>query len=145
MTLAPRRSRRVREALAPSVPVQLHVRERSVMGVIVPLLEMEAGEVSGPATAPGWGAAGGAEVRQRVQRLLPALVRLAEVEVSCRRLAAELQKTQRKVNALEHIFIPLYRDTIHFIDASLEEKEREALFHLKRLKARRDLPGGGLP
>jgi V/A-type H+-transporting ATPase subunit D len=49
-----------------------------------------------------------------------------------------LQRTQRKVNALENIFIPQYDDTIRFIEASLEEKEREALFHLKRIKGRRD-------
>jgi V/A-type H+-transporting ATPase subunit D len=133
------------EALASATPVQLRVRERSIMGVVVPLLEMESGGPSGPATAPGWGAAGTAEVRQRVQQLLPSLSRLAEVEVSCRRLAAELQKTQRRVNALEHIFIPQYRDTIHFIDGSLEEKEREALFHMKRLKARRQPSTGGRP
>ena len=131
------------EALAPAAPLALRVRERSVMGVIVPLLELEAGEQPAPVTAPGWGAAGAAEVRQRVRQLLPALVRLAEVEVSCRRLAVELQKTQRKVNALEHIFLPQYRDTIHFIDSSLEEKEREALFHMKRLKARRESAVGG--
>lgn len=132
------------EALAAAEPIELLVHERSVMGVIVPLLEMAAGEEHGPVVAPGWAAAGAAEVRQRVQHLLPSLVRLAEVEVSCRRLATELQKTQRKVNALEHIFIPQYRDTIHFIDASLEEKEREALFHLKRLKARREPSAGGV-
>jgi vacuolar-type H+-ATPase subunit D/Vma8 len=49
------------------------------------------------------------------------------------------------VNALEHLFIPQFRDTIHFIDASLEEKEREALFHMKRLKARRAPPSGEVP
>jgi len=132
------------EALAPTAAVRLAVRERTVMGVIVPLLEVEPGAEIGPAVAPGWGAAGVAELRQRVQRLLPFFVRLAEVEVSSQRLATELQKTQRKVNALEHIFIPQFRDTIHFIDASLEEKEREALFHMKRLKERRAGSAGGV-
>jgi V/A-type H+-transporting ATPase subunit D len=142
--LAQGRSSLEDEALATDESITLQVRERSVMGVIVPLLEMAVGEERAPAVAPGWAAAGTAEVRQRVHRLLPALVRLAEVEVSCRRLASELQKTQRKVNALEHIFIPQYRDTIHFIDASLEEKEREALFQTKRLKGRREPPAGGV-
>jgi V/A-type H+/Na+-transporting ATPase subunit D len=131
------------EALAPAPAVELHVRERSVMGVIVPFLETQVGESLGAASAPGWAPVGAAVLRQRIQELLPSLVRLAEVEVSCRRLAAELQKTQRKVNALEHIFIPQYRDTIHFIDSSLEEREREALFHMKRLKAQRAATVGG--
>ncbi len=126
------------EALGASDGEVLRVRERSVMGVIVPLLELEMTEVPGPATAPGWGPAAAAHVRRRVRALLPQIVRLAESEVSCRRLAAELQKTQRKVNALEHIFIPEYRDTIQFIEATLDEREREALFQLKRLKSGRE-------
>jgi len=56
--------------------------------------------------------------------------------VSCLRLGTELRATQRKVNALENIFIPEYRDTIHFIEGSLDERERAALFQRKRGKAR---------
>ncbi len=126
------------EALAADDAHELQVRERSVMGVIVPLLELTVAEVPVPVAAPGMAPAGAAEVRRRVRQVLPAIVRLAEVEISCRRLAVELQKTQRKVNALENVFLPQYRDTIHFIESSLEEREREALFHLKRLKGRRD-------
>jgi V/A-type H+-transporting ATPase subunit D len=125
------------ETLAAVGTQRLRVRERAVMGVTVPLLDMETTELPGPPTAPGWSPPAAARARHQVRELLPALARVAEIEVSCRRLATELQKTQRKVNALENIFIPEYRDTIHFIEASLEEKEREALFQLKRLKRRR--------
>jgi V/A-type H+-transporting ATPase subunit D len=125
------------EAMADAGTQQLRVRERSVMGVVVPLLELESTERPSPVTAPGTTPPGASVTRRRVRQLLPLLVRLAEIDVSCRRIAAELQKTQRKVNALESIFIPEYRDTIHFIEGSLEEKEREALFQLKRLKGRR--------
>ncbi len=124
------------EALAFAGNQRLRLRERSIMGVIVPLLDVEVDELPGPATAPGWTVPAAAQARGAVRQLLPALVRLTEIEVSCRRLAAELQKTKRKVNALENIFIPEYRDTIHFIEGALEEKEREALFQMKRLKAR---------
>jgi len=124
------------ETLAALGTQQLRVRERTVMGVTVPLLDMETSELPGPPTAPGWAPPAAARARHQVRELLPALARVAEIEVSCRRLATELLKTQRKVNALENIFIPEYRDTIHFIEASLEEKEREALFQLKRLKRR---------
>jgi V/A-type H+-transporting ATPase subunit D len=130
------------EALARAGAQQLRGRERSVMGAIVPLLELESIDPRGPAAAPGWATPGAAYTRRRVRQLLPQLVRLAEIEVSCRRLAAELQKTQRKVNALESIFIPEYRDTIHFIEGSLEEKERESLFQMKRLKGRREASEG---
>jgi V/A-type H+-transporting ATPase subunit D len=137
-----------REAVAAAGTQALAMRERSVMGVIVPLLELEASDAPQPVTAPGDGPGGPAAARRWVRDLLPALIHLAELEVSCRRLAAELQKTQRRVNALEHVFIPQYRDTIRFIEASLEEKEREALFQLKRLKARRkplSAANGGVP
>jgi V/A-type H+/Na+-transporting ATPase subunit D len=130
------------EALAQAGTQRLRVRERSVMGVTVPLLDLETKELEGQSTAPGWTTPAVARVRRQVREALPVLARVAEIEVSCRRLAAELQKTQRKVNALENIFIPEYRDTIQFIEASLEEKEREALFQLKRLKGRRAPTGG---
>ena len=52
------------------------------------------------------------------------------------RLASELRNTQRRVNALEHIFIPDYEETIAFIENALEEREREETFRLKLLKTR---------
>ncbi len=125
------------EALAAAGEQRLRQRERSIMGVIVPLLDVEVRDRAGPLAAPGWAAPAAARAQRQADRLLPALARLAEIEVSCRRLAAELQKTKRKVNALENIFLPEYRDTIHFIESALEEKEREALFQMKRLKGRR--------
>lgn len=126
------------EALANAQAQTLRVRERSVMGVVVPLVEIESTAVSAPAAAPGWASTGAAEVRRQIGDLLASLAHLAEIEVSCLRLGAELKKTQRRVNALEHVFIPEYRDTIHFIESTLEEREREALFQLKRLKGSRD-------
>lgn len=131
------------EALAASPGQSLRVRERSVMGVTVPLLSFEGPPPALAAVAPGTASPGAALAGRRIRALLEALVRQAEVEVSCQRLAAELQKTQRRVNALENIFIPEYRDTIRFIEASLEEKEREGLFQMKRLKGRHEDQDGG--
>jgi V/A-type H+-transporting ATPase subunit D len=125
---------------APGAP-RVRARERSVMGVIIPLLELEVPPLAGPNTALGRAPVATALTQRRVRDLLPAIVRVAEAEVACRRLAAELQKTQRKVNALENIFLPDYRDTIRFIESALEEKEREGLFHMKRLKSRRQTDG----
>jgi V/A-type H+-transporting ATPase subunit D len=133
------------EALAFSGTQNLQLRERSIMGVVVPLLDIEMSEPAEPTTAPGWAGPGAVIVRRRVRGLLERLVHLAESEVSCHRLAAELQKTQRKVNALEHVFIPEHRDTIQFIESTLEEREREALFHRKRLKRERAALSGEEP
>ena len=51
-------------------------------------------------------------------------------------LAIELRKTQRRVNALQYIFIPDYVEVITFIESSLEERERAEIFRLKLLKTR---------
>jgi len=52
------------------------------------------------------------------------------------RSAGELRKTQRRINALQHIFIPNYEATVAFIVSSLEEREREETFRLKLLKTK---------
>ena len=62
--------------------------------------------------------------------------KLAELETAVWLLARELKKTQRRVNALEHIFIPNYKDTLHFIGESLEGKELDSFFTMKMIKKR---------
>ena len=125
------------EALADMGAVSLKVRERSVMGVIVPLLELEASPAARPVTAPGWAAPAAARIGRLAREAIPTLGRLAEVEITSRRLGAELAKTERKVNALEKVFVPEYRDTLRFIESTLEERERESHFQMKLLKVRR--------
>jgi V/A-type H+-transporting ATPase subunit D len=61
---------------------------------------------------------------------------LSMLVTSVWRLAGELRKTQRRVNALQHIFIPQYEETVAFIVSSLEEREREETFRLKWLKSK---------
>jgi V/A-type H+/Na+-transporting ATPase subunit D len=64
------------------------------------------------------------------------LARLAEVEIALHRLMEEQRKAQKRVNALKYNIIPLYRRTIHFIQSSLEEEERNTLFQVKLLRER---------
>lgn len=68
--------------------------------------------------------------------LTSAASKLAELETSVWLLARELKKTQRRVNALEHIFIPNYKDTLHFIGEALEGKELDSFFTMKMVKKR---------
>ena len=119
------------------------VRERSLMGVAVPLVEPP-GEAAGTAdaalaTAPGEAGAAAAQVARGIRRLAGPLLEHGALESCCVRLAAELVRTRRKLNALEVVHIPSHRETIRFIADRLEEREREALFQLKRVKA---LAGG---
>ena len=65
---------------------------------------------------------------------LPQLIRLAEVEKTCSMLADEIQKTRRRVNALEHVMIPQFEDTIRYISMKLDENERGSLTRLMKVK-----------
>jgi V/A-type H+-transporting ATPase subunit D len=64
------------------------------------------------------------------------LARLGEVEIALHRLMEEQRKAQKRVNALKYNIIPLYQRTIHFIQSSLEEEERNTLFQVKILRER---------
>lgn len=62
------------------------------------------------------------------------LARLGEVEIALYRLLEEQRKAQKRVNALKYNIIPRYERTIHFIQSSLEEEERNTLFQVKLLR-----------
>lgn len=70
-------------------------------------------------------------------RLATALARLASLGAMARKLAKEARRTQRRVNALEKLVIPGAEEERAFIEAALEERERDAFFALKRLKSGR--------
>ena len=65
---------------------------------------------------------------------LKSVIEVAEIEGSIQRLGKEIEKTKRRVNALEHIFIPKLEGTIEYIERQLEEREREDFFRRKRMK-----------
>ncbi len=67
--------------------------------------------------------------------LLPKLIKLAEVEKTCDLLADEIEKTRRRVNALEYVMIPQFTETIRFITMKLDENERGNLTRLMKVKA----------
>ncbi len=67
--------------------------------------------------------------------LLPKLVRLAETEKACDLLADEIEKTRRRVNALEYVMIPQFVETVRFISMKLDENERGALTRLMKVKS----------
>lgn len=113
----------------------LTIKERAFLGLPMPVVAFQPG-----ARRPRFSLGGTAvpldECHLRIRALLGQLAELAEVESMVWRLAAELRRTVRRANALNYILLPSYQETIHYLDAALEEREREALFQLKRLKAR---------
>ena len=66
--------------------------------------------------------------------ILPDMLKLAELEKSCQLMAAEIEKTRRRVNALEHVIIPETRESIKYITMKLDENERGSQVRLMKVK-----------
>lgn len=82
------------------------------------------------------------ETAKEFSALLETIASMAGLRAIVWRLAKEVRRTQRRVNALEKMVIPESREVKVFIEASLEEREREAVFSTKLLKARKEREGG---
>jgi V/A-type H+/Na+-transporting ATPase subunit D len=123
--------RLTRDGLAVPISKTIRIRVHRVMGIRVPQVE-----TAGAQTAPAFGFADGTikadDVMRAFSQALPLIGQLAETQNAVIRLARELRKTQRRVNALNRLFIPDARETLTYIDATLEEREREA-FVVKRM------------
>jgi len=74
------------------------------------------------------------ETRAHLAEVAVVLARLGDAETALWRLLEEQRKTQKRVNALKYNVIPKYRNTIHFVESSLEEEERNTLFQIKVLR-----------
>ena len=66
--------------------------------------------------------------------LLPDMLKLAETEKACQLMAAEIEKTRRRVNALEHVIIPETQEGIRYITMKLDENERSTQVRLMKVK-----------
>jgi V/A-type H+-transporting ATPase subunit D len=113
------------------------MRTVNIMGVHVPKVEYDA--IPSRSGQPLYGYIGTTakldEASEKFRNLLVDVLKLAEVEGTIERLAIEIEKTKRRVNALEHIFIPRLKATEKYIEMQLQEREREDFFRRKRIKA----------
>ena len=114
---------------------KISVETRVAAGVRVPEISVSQGEFK-----PQFGFVGTDSLADSTMvdflKLTETANRLAELETSVWLLARELKKTQRRVNALEHIFIPNYKDTLHFVEEQLESRELDSFFTMKLVKRR---------
>jgi V/A-type H+-transporting ATPase subunit D len=110
---------------------------KNIMGVSIPILEI--GDVVRRINERGYGflstTAKLDDAAKGFEESLLLIVKLAEVEESVRRIAQEVEKTKRRVNALEYIVIPRLNATIKHIEMRMEEIEREGFLRLKKIKA----------
>jgi V/A-type H+-transporting ATPase subunit D len=119
--------------LAANKTVDVHLKYRGIMGVAVPVIEAS-GEPHAMLYSLGDTNAALDESTSIFREIVLSLPRLSMLIATVWRLAGELRKTQRRVNALQHIFIPNYEATVALIVSSREEREREEIFRLKWLK-----------
>ncbi len=128
-------SRVVEFAYASRIETRLDINTRSMMGVRIPVLSIEQHIPEIPYSLPD------SSVRldtmsSKFLEALQAIVRLAEVESTVNRLALEIERTKRRVSALESIVIPRLEATLRFVKLALEEREREDFYRIKLVKAR---------
>ncbi|WP_297437124.1 V-type ATP synthase subunit D [uncultured Clostridium sp.] len=123
----------------PKDHIQVEVSNKNIMSVNVPVMnfkrELEGDEGS---IYPYGFANTSAELDDAIGKLysiLPKLLELAEVEKTCQLMGDEIEKTRRRVNALEYMTIPQLQETIRFIRMKLDENERSALTRLMKVKS----------
>ncbi len=118
---------------APASVLDIRVKEVNLMSVRIATLQSERVGSLFPYGFEGTAAELDAAVLE-FNDLLPGLIRLAELEKTVERLADEIEKTRRRVNALEHVLIPNLEDTIRFITLKLDEMARSTVSALMRIK-----------
>jgi V/A-type H+-transporting ATPase subunit D len=109
--------------LAPSTKVELDINTQNVMSVKLANIKAE---VTGNVLSYGFTETSGEldTALTSLREILPLLIKLAESEKKAERMADELEKTRRRVNALEHVMVPNLEDTMKFIRQNLEERDR---------------------
>jgi V/A-type H+-transporting ATPase subunit D len=138
MARAVMNSELVEEALMfPKLEVNLNTSTRNIMSVDVPVLEFTTeGGTEGDIYPYGFASTTGEldEAIATLSDLAPELLKLAEMEKSAQLLADEIEKTRRRVNALEYVLIPNLEETIKYIVMKLDENERSNLTRLMKVK-----------
>ena len=123
--------------MAPKQEVYLEAETKDVMSVEIPVFKSST-RTPDPNDIYSYGFAFTSgdldDAVKKLADLLPDLLKLAECEKSCQLMAAEIEKTRRRVNALEHVVIPETRQNIRYITMKLDENERSSQTRLMKVK-----------
>jgi V/A-type H+-transporting ATPase subunit D len=115
---------------------QIEVESHNIMGVVVP--KIESSSIRKAINKRGYGVLGTSsyidEAADSYEILVEKIILAAEIETTMKRLLDDIEKTKRRVNALEFKVIPELTEAMNFIQLRLEEMERENTFRLKRIK-----------
>lgn len=130
---------KLNEVIASLKPqVAIDVKTRSIMGVVTPMFKVLP---SVDTSAPPYNLIGTSshldEATKAFKDVFTSVVRLAEIQAVARRIAEEVEKAKRRVNALENVVVPTIERNIKFIELYLDERAREDIFRLRLLKKKR--------
>ncbi|MGB8452629.1 MAG: V-type ATP synthase subunit D [Anaerocolumna sp.] len=123
--------------MAPKQEVYLDAHTRNVMSVDIPVFEYKTKTPDVNDIYPYGFAFTSSDLDgaiKSLQDILPEMLRLAECEKACQLMAAEIEKTRRRVNALEHVMIPEMQENIKYIKMKLDENERSTQIRLMKVK-----------
>jgi len=123
----------------PKEHISVEVKEKNIMSVSVPIMNFKRQLEGDEGSIYPYGFANTSseldDTLSKLYGILPKLLELAEVEKSCQLMADEIEKTRRRVNALEYRTIPNYQETIKYIRMRLDENERSATTRLMKVKS----------
>ena len=123
--------------MAPKQSVYLEASKKNVMSVDVPVFEYKTRTADANDIYSYGFAYTSSDLDGAVKSLadiLPDMLRLSEIEKACQLMASEIEKTRRRVNALEHVIIPETRQNIKYITMKLDENERSTQIRLMKVK-----------
>ncbi len=123
--------------MLPKQSISLEVTTKNIMSVDVPVLDYKTSNHDESSIYPYGFATTSGELDGAISALskaLPYMLELAQTEKSAQLLAQEIEKTRRRVNALEYVMIPQLSETIKYITMKLDENERGNLTRLMKVK-----------
>jgi len=123
----------------PKEHITVDVKEKNIMSVSVPVMNFKRQLEGDEGSIYPYGFANTSseldDTLSKLYGILPQLLELAEVEKSCQLMADEIEKTRRRVNALEYRTIPDLEETIKYIRMRLDENERASITRLMKVKS----------
>ncbi len=118
--------------------ITVDIKKRNVMSVLVPVMTFQREYEDDEGSIYPYGFAQTSsdldDAIAKLYSIMPKLLELAEIEKACQLMADEIEKTRRRVNALEYRIIPDLEETIRFIRMKLDENERATITRLMKVK-----------
>lgn len=120
----------------PSQKVEVDIRQQNVMSVLIPKMEFKRSSGENQYLPYGFAQTSAEldDALEKLQKVLDRMLELAQLEKTAQLMAGEIEKTRRRVNALEYRTIPDLQETIKWIRMKLDENDRATITRLMKVK-----------